>query len=115
MCRLLGSLFLCGMVALLAGTGCDKASDKKAGGGQGGEALVLEHNEIDLRPGEEKQVQVKAGKADLAVVAKNLGLTAKVEGDHVVIAAASDAKDGTHTIKVTGGPKDVTLKVNIKK
>ena len=40
MCRLLGSLFLCGMVALLAGTGCDKASDKKASGSAQGAATA---------------------------------------------------------------------------
>ena len=111
-----GSLFLCGALALLANAGCDKASDKKASGSsQAGDVLVLEYEEIDLIPGAEKQVKVKSGKADTAEAPKDSGVAAKVEGDHLVVAAGKDAKEGTHTVAVKGDKKDATLKVKVKK
>ena len=111
-----GSLFLCGVLALLANVGCDKASDKKAAGSsQAGDVLVLEYEEIDIIPGTEKQVKVKSGKAETAEAPKDMGVTAKVEGDHVVVATGKDAKEGTHTVAVKGGKKDATLKVKVKK
>ena len=109
--------FLCGTLALLATGGCDKATDKKASGSaQDGEVLLLVSEEIELIPGTEKQVQVKAGKAETVEAPKDSGVTAKVEGDKVTIAAAKDAKEGTHEVKVKGGKgKDATVKVKIKK
>jgi len=113
---IVGSMFLCGTLALLTSAGCDKASDKKASGSsQAGDVLVLEYEEIDLIPGAEKQVKVKSGKADTAEAPKDSGVTAKAEGDHLVVAAGKDAKEGTHTVAVKGGKKDATLKVKVKK
>jgi hypothetical protein len=109
-------MFLCGALALLATGGCDKASDRKTGtSAQAGDLLVLEYEEIDLIPGAEKQVKVKSGKADTAEAPKDSGVTAKVEGDHLVVAAGKDAKEGTHNVAVKGGKKDATLKVKVKK
>jgi len=114
---IIGSMFLCGMLTLLAIAGCDKASDKKgSGSGQGGDVLLFEYEEIDLIPGAEKQVKVKSGKAETAEAPPDSGVTAKVEGDKLTIAAGKDAKEGTHEVKVKGGKaKDATIKVKVKK
>jgi hypothetical protein len=110
------SALLCAPLTLLAATGCDKP-DSKSGGttGSGGDLVVLEVEEIDLIPGAEKQVKVKSGSAKTADAPKDSGVTAKVEGDHLTVAAAKDAKDGAHQVTVKGGKKDTTLKVNVKK
>jgi hypothetical protein len=114
---IVGFMFLFGTLVLLASAGCDKPSDKKGtGSAQGGDVLVLEYEEIDLIPGTEKPVKVKSGKADTAEAPKDSGVTAKVEGDKVTVAAGKDAKEGTHEVKVKGGQaKDATIKVKVKK
>jgi len=106
-------LFLCGALTLLAAAGCDKADSKK--GGNGGDVVVLEYEEIDLIPGSDKQVKVKSGSAKTAEAPKESGVTAKVEGDHLTIAAGKEAKEGIHQVTVKGGKKDATLKVHVKK
>jgi hypothetical protein len=66
----------------------------------GDEVLLLEYEEIDLIPGAEKQMKVKTGKAASAEAPKDVGVTAKVEDGKLAIAAAKDAKEGTHEVKV---------------
>jgi hypothetical protein len=103
-------------LALLAIAGCEKPSDKKGTGtGQGGDLLLLEYEEIDIIPGAEKQVKVKSGKAEKVEAPPDSGVTAKVEGDKLTIAAGKDAKEGTHKVTVKGDKKDATIKVHVKK
>jgi hypothetical protein len=110
------SLFVCGAFTLLAAPGCKKKdADKAETGGKDGDVLVLEYEEIDLIPGDSKEVKVKSGKAETAKAPDESKLTAKVEGNKVTVEAAKDAKEGTHQVTVKGGKKDVTLKVNVKK
>jgi hypothetical protein len=109
-------MLLWGALTLLAAAGCDTGDTKKGGsGGKNGDLVVLEHEEIDLIPGSDKQVKVKSGSARTAEGSNDSGITAKVEGDHVTIAAGKDAKEGVHQVTVKGGRKDVTLNVNVKK
>ena len=109
-------VLLCGALTLLAAAGCDKADSKKGGSsGNGGDLVVLEYEEIDLVPGADKQVKVKSGSAKTAEAPKDSGVTAKVEGDHLTVAAGKDAKEGVHQVTVKGGKKDATLKVHVKK
>jgi hypothetical protein len=107
------SVLFCAALTLLAAAGCDKADSKK--GGNGGDVVVLEYEEIDLIPGADKQVKVKSGSAKTAEAPKDSGVTAKVEGDHLTIAAGKDPKEGVHQVTVRGGKKDATLKVHVKK
>jgi hypothetical protein len=102
---------------LLFMTGCSSSSTTGSGSGTtGADVLVLELMEIDLIPDSQKAVKVKTGKADKVVgPAADTGVTAKVDGDKVTVAASKEAKVGTHTVKVQGGKKDVELKVNVKK
>jgi hypothetical protein len=113
------SMFLTiGAMILIASTGCDGSGSSSAGAGTGpgGELLVLETYEIILLPDESKDVKVKSGKADKAEgPAADTGVTAKLAGDKVTVSAAKDAKEGTHTVKVHGGKKDVELKVKVAK
>jgi hypothetical protein len=82
----------------------------------GDEVLVVEYEEIDIIPGAEKQVNVKSGKAASAEAPKDSGVTAKVEGGKVAIAAAKEAKEGTHEVKVKNAKgKEATVKVKVKK
>ena len=109
---------LFGALAVLVVSGCSGDSKKPSGNGtKGDEVIVLETLEIDLIPGgEEKQVKVTKGKAESATAPEESGVTAKVEGDKLTVAADKDAKVGTHTVTVKGGKaKDVTLKVHVKK
>ena len=71
---------------------------------------------LDIVPLSELHVTIKAGKAASVEVPKDAGLTAKVEGDTVTIAAAKDAPEGARqlTVKSIKG-KAATLQVNVKK
>jgi hypothetical protein len=108
---------LFGALAVLGVSGCSGDSKKSSSNGtKDQDVLVLEYEEIDLIPGEEKQVKVKTGKADSAEAPKESGVTAKTEGDKLTVSAGKDAKEGTHTVTVKGGKgKDAKLKVNVKK
>jgi hypothetical protein len=110
---MLPSMLLCGGLTLLAGLGCggSTTTTKPADG----EALVLEYEEIDIFPGDDKEVKVKSGKAEKAEAPEDKGVKAKVEGDKLKVSADKDAKEGTHTVTVKGGKKDATLKVKVKK
>jgi len=78
--------------------------------------VVLEVWEIDLVPDSQKDVKVKSGKADKAEgPAAGTGVTAKLTGDKVTVAATKEAKEGVHTVKVHGSKKDVELKVKVVK
>jgi hypothetical protein len=93
----------------------------KMGGGKGMEArtepvLILEEETIDIIPEKSATVKAKTGKPVSAEAPKDSGLTAKVEDDHVAIAAAKDAKEGTHTVTVKDAKgKEATVKVHVKK
>jgi hypothetical protein len=116
--QLLPFVLLFGALTLLTATGCDKLSDSKKAStaGTGTEVLLLEIEEIDLIPGSEKPVTVKTGKATTADAPKDSGVTTKVEGHTVTIAAAKDAKEGTHTVTVKGDKgKEAVVKVHVKK
>jgi hypothetical protein len=109
-------IFFCGVITLVAAPGCKKKeADKTYGGAKDGDVLVLEYEEIDLIPGEKKEVKVKSGKAETAEAPEDSKLTTKVEDKKVTVAAAKDAKEGTHEVTVKGGKKEVSLKVNVKK
>jgi hypothetical protein len=112
--RIFPSMLLCCALTMLAAAGCDKVDTKKGGSGSG-DVVVLEYEEIDLIPGSDKQVRVKSGSAQAAEAPKDSGVTAKVEGDHLTIAASKDAKEGVHQVTVRSGKKDVSIKVNVKK
>ena len=114
------SIFLTiGVMILIASTGCNNSSTTSGGAvstGAGGEVLVLETYEIILLPEESKDVKVKSGKADKATgPAADTGVTAKLADGKVTVSAAKDAKEGTHTVTVSGGKKDVDLKVKVGK
>jgi hypothetical protein len=109
-------MFFCGVITMVAAPGCKKKEDKKSDGdAKDGDVLVLEYEEIDLIPGETKEVKVKSGKAETAQTPEDSKLTAKAEDKKVTVAAAKDAKEGTHQVTVKGGKKEVSLKVNVKK
>ena len=78
--------------------------------------LGLDTVVLDIVPLSELHVTIKAGKAASVEVPKDAGLTAKVEGDTVTIAAAKDAPEGARqlTVKSIKG-KAATLQVNVKK
>jgi hypothetical protein len=115
------SLFLLAAGLTLA-AGCGESKlDKKAAdtqsktGDKGADLVLLEVDEIDILPGEEKQVKVKAGKPDGADVPADSGLTATTADNVLKISAAKDAKEGTQTITVkSGDTKPAILKVNLK-
>ena len=115
------SLFLLAAGLMLA-AGCNegktdkKPVDKQSNAADKGDDLVLlEVDEIDIIPGEEKQVKVKSGKADGADVPADSGLKATTADKVLTISAAKDAKEGTHKIAVKGGKvTPAILKVNVK-
>jgi hypothetical protein len=116
--RIVPSLFLCGALAALTGPGCGPASSTAPPpGGTSADVLVFESEEVvELVPGgPEKPVGVKSGKAESAEAPKESGVTAKVEGNKVILSAGKDAKEGDHTVTVKGGKKDATIKVHVKK
>lgn len=117
MCRISLSCLFLAVLALPFLSGC--SGSPTSGGSKGSqvvEVLVLDVEEIDLVPGgPEKEVKVKTGKADSAEAPKDSGVTAKVADGKVTVSAAKDAKEGTHEVKVTGGKKDATVKVKVKK
>jgi hypothetical protein len=115
------SLFLLA-VGLMLAAGCNEGkTDKKPVDQQsnaadnGNDPVLLEVDEIDIIPGEEKQVKVNSGKADGADVPADSGLKVKTADKVLTISAAKDAKEGTHKIAVKGGTaKPAILKVNLK-
>ena len=115
------SLFLLA-VGLMLAAGCNEGkTDKKPVDQQsnaadyGNDPVLLEIDEIDIIPGEEKQVKVKSGKADGADVPADSGLKVTTADKVLTISAAKDAKEGTHKIAVKGGTaKPAILKVNLK-
>jgi hypothetical protein len=107
-------IFLCGAFTLLTGPGCKKKDAGKTGGNEG-DVLVLEYEEIDLIPGGKKEVKVKSGKAETAEAPEGSKLKTKVEDNKVTIEAPKNAKKGTHEVTVKGGKKEVSLKVHVKK
>ena len=122
------SLFLLAAGLMLA-AGCNEGKtekkfvDKQSKAANKGDVAVLleevpvlmEIDEIDIIPGEEKPVKVKSGKADGADVPADSGLKATTVGKVLMISAAKDAKEGTHKIVVKGGKaKPAILKVNVK-
>ena len=112
------SVFLMFAAFLFVGSaGCSSSSTSSTGPvNASAEPLVLEFVEIDLIPDSHKDVKIKAGKVDKAEgPAADTGVTAKVDGDKVTVAASKDAKEGSHTVKVHGGKKDVELKVKVAK
>jgi predicted dinucleotide-utilizing enzyme len=117
--RVFSCLFLFATAAVLAAAGCNdssKDSKKSSDSSKVEDVLVLEYEEIDLFPGESKEVKVKTGKANKADVKKESGVEAKVEEKHVKVTADKEAKEGTHTVTVKGEHgKDVELKVHVKK
>ncbi len=115
--RMFTAMLYFSVLTLLVVTGCNNEHDKKkADSDKGGDVLVLEFDEIEVIPeGDAKAVKVKKGKAEKAEAPKGSGVTAKVDGDKLTISAGKDATVGTHQVKVTGGKKDATLKVTVKK
>ena len=119
------SLFLLAAGLMLA-AGCNegktdkKPVDKQSNAADKGDDLilvpvVLEVDEIDIIPGEEKQVKVKSGKADGADVPADSGLKATTADKVLTISAAKAAKEGTHKIAVKSGKvTPAILKVNVK-
>jgi len=107
------SLLFCGTFALVIASGC--ANPTSAPSSPGGDLLVIESEEIEIFPGDEKEVKVTSGKAESAEAPKESGLTAKVEDGKVKISAGKDAKEGEHKVTVKGGKKDATIKVKVKK
>jgi hypothetical protein len=116
----------CAALSLVLVSGCP-AEKKSPGAPKGGtpevaskggdtaDLLVIETEEIELLPGAEKDVKVKAGKAQSADAPKDAGLTAKVHDGKVTVSAGDDAKAGTHEVKIKGAKNEATLKVNVKK
>ena len=102
-------------LALTLVAGCGPVTTTAPAGGPVADVLVLEVEEIELVPGTDKDVKVKAGKAESAEAPKEAGLTAKAEGGKVTVSAAKEAKEGTYDVKVKGGKKEATIKVKIKK
>jgi hypothetical protein len=102
-------------LTLVLVAGCGPAATTAPTGGAVADVVVLDVEEIDIVPGTDKDVKVMAGKAESAEAPKDAGLTAKVADGKVTISAAKDAKEGTHEVKVKGGNKDATIKVNVKK
>ena len=115
MLRISLSCLFCAALALALVSGCGPATTTAPTGGAVADVLVLEVDEIDLVPGTDKDVKVKAGKAESAEAPKEAGLTAKVADGKVTVSAAKDAKEGAHEVKVKGGKKDATIKVKVKK
>ena len=111
------SLSCLGCVALTLAliSGCTSAPTSAPKGSEVAEILLLEVEEIDLVPGTDKDVAVKAGKAESAESSEDAGLKAKVADGKVTVSAAKDAKEGAHEVKVKGGKKDATIKVKVKK
>jgi hypothetical protein len=105
----------CATCTLAFVSGCGSTATTSPKGGDSAEALVFEVDEIEILPGTDKDVKVKAGKAESAEAPKDAGLTAKVADGKVTVSAAKDAKEGTHDVKVKGGKKDATIKVKVKK
>jgi hypothetical protein len=109
-------LLLCAALTLTGVTGCGPATTSAPGAQAGDEVLLLETEEIEILPGAEKQVNVKAGQAVSAEAPKDSGVTAKVEGKKVTIEAGKDAKEGTQEVKVKDAKgKEATVKVKVKK
>jgi hypothetical protein len=107
------SMFLTiGAIILIASTGCHNSSSSSGAADE--EVLELTYTEIDLPPGKSKDVRLKSGKANkVEGPAADTGVTAKFAGNKVHVVAAEDAKEGTHTVKVSGGKNEVELKVNV--
>lgn len=106
--------FVLGAVTVALGSvGCDTNKAKPSGAD---DVLVIESEEIILEPGAEKVVAMKQGKAATAEVAKDSGISAKVDGDKVKVTADKDAKEGPASVTVKNAAgKTATLKVNVKK
>jgi hypothetical protein len=124
MLRISLSCLFCAALALALVSGCgpatttaptSRATTTAPTGSGVADVLVLEVEEIDIVPGTDKDVKVKAGKAESAEAPKEAGLTAKVADGKVTVSAAKDAKEGAHEVKVKGGKKDATIKVKVKK
>jgi hypothetical protein len=117
----------CGPATTTAPTGSPATTTAPTGGAVA-DVLVFEVEKIDIAPGTDKDVKVKAGKPESAEAPKDAGLTAKVVDSKVIVvdgkvamspamvtvSAARDAKAGTHEVKVKGGKKDATIKVKVK-
>jgi len=110
----LSSLFvLAAGLMLAAGCGENKPDNKSTA--TDNVPVLLEYEEIDIIPGEVKQVKVKSGKADGVDVSADSGVTATTADNVLKISAAKDAKEGTQKISVKSGKaKPAILKVNIK-
>jgi hypothetical protein len=105
-------------VLLFVGLGCgdNKKTDSAKDGTKDADVVLLEYEEIDLIPGNEKEVKLKKGKAESVEPPKDTGVSAKVEDGKVIVKADKDAKEGTHNVKVKGPKgKEATLKVKVKK
>jgi hypothetical protein len=110
MCKDFSSLLAAASAAalLLAAPGCGSHDDGALS------VLELQYEAIDLAPGAQKQVKVESGKAAFAETAKNSGLTTRVEGDNVTIAAAKTARRGKHAVTVRdGNAKQAIVMVNV--
>jgi hypothetical protein len=111
--RIVLPTLLCVALTLTGVAGCTPGTATNRGGD---EVLLLQYEEIDIIPGAEQQVNVKSGKAVTAEAPKESGVTAKVEGGKVTIAASKDANEGTQEVKVKDAKgKEATVKVKIKK
>jgi hypothetical protein len=115
MLRISLSCLFCAALTLALASGCGPATTSAPKASEVAEVLLLDVYEVDITPGTDKDVKVKTGKAESAEAPKDAGLTAKVADGKVTISAAKDAKEGTHEVKVKGGNKDATIKVNVKK
>jgi hypothetical protein len=111
--RIVLPALLCVALTLPGVAGCSPGTSTGKGGD---EVLLLEYEEIDIIPGAEKQVSVKTGKPVTAEAPKDSGVTAKVEGGKVTVAASKDATEGTHEVKVKDAKgKEAKVKVKITK
>jgi hypothetical protein len=115
MVRISLSCLFCAALTLAFVSGCGSATTSPSKGNDTAEVLTFEVDEIEIIPGTDKDVKVKAGKAESAEAPKDSGVTAKVADGKVTISAAKDAKEGTHEVKVKGGKKDAIIKVKVKK
>jgi hypothetical protein len=100
-------------------TRVDTAEFHRFKGGKAGakdsDALLLDTDVLEIVPISEMHVKIKSGLVEGVELPKNVGLTAKVEGDDVTISAAKDAKEGTHQITVRGSMgKKATVQVHLK-
>jgi hypothetical protein len=116
MVRISLSWFFCTALAVALVAGCGSPTTPSATTNPPtAEVLVFEVEEIELAPGDTKDVKVTTGKAESAEAPKDSGVTAKVADGKVTVSASKEAKEGTHEVKVKGGKKDATIKVKVKK